>query len=204
MRIMFTKLQSVFDVSRETQERFNIYFDLLKKWNRNTSLVQVKTLDDFWERHIKDSLQLARYVQKKETRIIDLGTGAGFPGMVLAISGYTNVTLCDSNTRKCVFLEEVSRETKTPVKILNSRVEAVEQEDYRYIISRACTALPTLLSFKEIVSRETTSVGLFHKGRSYESEIQMALEFWEFKWQVFPSLIEKDSVILKVWDSKKR
>jgi 16S rRNA (guanine527-N7)-methyltransferase len=195
---------SVFDVSRETQEKFNIYFDLLKKWNRNTSLVQIKTLDDFWERHIKDSLQLTHYIQKKETRIIDLGTGAGFPGMVLAIFGYTNVTLCDSNTRKCIFLEEVSRETKTPVIVVNSRVEGIGQGDYQYVISRACTALPTLLSFKENVSRETTSVGLFHKGRSYESEIQMALEFWEFKWQIFPSLIEEDSVILKVWDSKKR
>lgn len=188
-------------VSRETMEKFLIYYDLLVQWNRRTSLVQQETLGDFWGRHILDSLQLQNYVQDKKTSVIDIGSGAGFPGMVLAMAGYENITLCESNVRKTVFLDEVSRVSKTPVRVFNERIENLQHHSFDIVVSRACASLEKLLDLsRHIVSRETFQFCLFLKGKKLNDEIQDAQRLWSFSYEIYTSQSSEEGRIIKIWD----
>lgn len=195
-----TKSFSTPNVSRETCLNFEKYFELIQIWNRETSLIQIRTLNDFWERHILDSLQLKELIPNLDAKVIDLGTGAGFPGMVLAMVGFKNVTLVESNKRKTIFLAEVSRLTNTSVHILNDRIESVQPGPYEYIVSRACTDLKTLLGFMMNVSRETKPIGLFLKGRNWKEELEMALLAWSLSWSFIPSKTSTESGIIRITD----
>lgn len=184
-------------VSRETVEKYQLYFIELEKWNRALSLVQKSTLSDFWTRHILDSLQILKYIDK-DSSIIDIGAGAGFPGIVLSIAGVPNITLCESNRKKCIFLEEIKRITHTNVSIHNGRVEDIKEKNFDLVISRACSSVSQLLQYGSFVSRETNSRLLLHKGISYLDEIQEAQKKWTFEWIKIPSITSKDGVILDI------
>ena len=190
-------------VSRETLQKYELYHNLILEWNRKTNLVQIDTLNDFWSRHLLDSLQLIFYL-KKTHKILDVGSGAGFPGLVLAMENFGDITLCESNIKKTVFLEEVARKTNVSVKIICERVENIN-ESYDVIISRACAKIEKLLSLTfKIVSRETFKFCLFLKGKSYEDEIKQAQEKWNFDYEIFESCTSSESGIVKLWNIKKR
>ncbi|MBY0462192.1 MAG: 16S rRNA (guanine(527)-N(7))-methyltransferase RsmG [Alphaproteobacteria bacterium] len=184
------------NVSRETVEKYEIYFDLLKLWNKTISLVQEKTLDDFFLRHVIDSLQIVDLIDNSNSSIVDIGTGAGFPGMALAIYGYKNIALVESNRKKTIFLNEARLKTKTSVKILNERAEELNDK-YDFILSRACSSLSNLLSLMSNVSRET-SVGIFHKGVTFLMEIEEAKLNWTFDYELKDSITDKNSKIIIV------
>lgn len=191
-------------VSRETVEKYELYFRLLKEWNRNTSLVQLNTLEDFYSRHVLDSLQLLPHLGNYKNAL-DMGTGAGFPGMVLAIAGAKNITLCDSTTRKTVFLNEVKRQLDVDVTINNRRIESLPTQAYDLILSRAYTDLSLLLEQTLYVSRETQNppIGLFLKGQKIDAEIEAAKIKYDFNYDKFGSITNKDGVILKVYNIRK-
>jgi 16S rRNA (guanine527-N7)-methyltransferase len=189
-------------VSRETFHKYEIYFSELVSWNKALSLVQRSTLEHFWIRHILDSLQLIPHI-KKEDHIIDIGAGAGFPGMVLSIAGIENITLCESNRKKCLFLDEIKRRTNAKAEILNMRVEEITSKQYNLVLSRACSSLSDLLHYGSFVSRETKLEILAHKGRTYLNEIEEAKKKWDFKWLKIDSITSNDSVILKIMDINK-
>jgi 16S rRNA (guanine527-N7)-methyltransferase len=184
-------------VSRETIKKYEIYYSMLRNWNRRTSLVQEDTIGQFWERHVLDSLQLLDHVSLTDVSI-DMGAGAGFPGMVLAMAGVREITLCESNARKCVFLEEVARETQTKVSILCERVENVNNQ-YDVVVSRAMASLDKLIwcSYK-IVSRETFCKMLLLKGENVMSEVEEAQKKWVFEYEIFPSVTSNDGKIVKI------
>lgn len=184
-------------VSRETIIKYEIYLQKLNEWNKALSLVQKETLENYWTRHVLDSLQLIPFIKDDEL-IIDMGTGAGFPGMVLAIAGIKNITLCESNIKKCIFLNEIKRLTSTDVIILNSRVEVIKDKKFDIIISRACSSLLQLLDFGTIVSRETKGRFLLHKGLKYLEEIDEAQKKWSFNWLKIDSITSTDGVILDI------
>ena len=191
------------DVSRETIQKFEIYFELLKEWNKAVPLVQEKTLDDFVQRHVIDSLQIIPLLRNRmESSIIDLGTGAGFPGLVLALYGFENITLVDSNRKKTLFLSEVARKTSTQVTIKNERAEKLTLK-YDFVLSRACTSLSNLLSLMKNVSRETTT-GIFHKGEKSVQEIKEAKDLWDFEYELIPSIIDQRGKIIIVRNVSKK
>lgn len=181
-------------VSRETYLKFNLYQDEIRKWNKAFSLVQNKTLEEFAFRHLIDSLQIIQYIPDINSKIIDIGTGAGFPGMVLAMHGYHHITLVESNSKKALFLSELSRKTNTDVKIFNVRADTIS-EKFDFVVSRACSSLVNLLSLMKIVSRETTQ-GIFHKGETHMAEIEEAKEKWKFQYDLHPSVTESKSKII--------
>ena len=190
-------------VSRETIQRLELYDSLLKKWNAAYNLVETGTLDDSIHRHFLDSMQLYKLVDCAKS-LIDLGSGAGFPGMVLAILGVSNTTLVESNRKKCLFMQEVSRQTSTSVQILNQRVEQIT-EKYDQVTSRAFASLSQLLEIFKNVSRETNSSGYFLKGERWEEEIELCEdEGWIFSYQATPSLTQERAAIIKVWDVNKK
>ncbi len=203
MEQMHLNLIETLNVSRETISLFDTYFKELEKWNQKMSLIQEKTQSDFYERHIIDSLQLCQHVQNKNLSIADIGTGAGFPGMILAMMGYQNVTLFESNVKKVIFLSEISRITKTKVLIKNERIETVKNK-YDIFVSRACCSLSLLLRYMIDVSRETNPIGIFHKGQNFTSEEVTARENWLFDIEKYQSITSSDSVIVKITNVRER
>ncbi len=188
------------NVSRETFLRLETYHQLLQVWQRNINLVAASTLPHAWERHFEDSLQLLSYLPLEETSLVDLGSGAGFPGLVLAIARpeTLKVTLVESDFKKCLFLETVSRETKTKVTLLRKRIESCQGDIKADVVTaRGLSPLPLLLEYASSFMKEN-STALFLKGKEAQQEIQEALKKWEFDLEIFPSLTDSRSSILKI------
>lgn len=134
--------------------------------------------------------------------LLDVGSGAGFPGLVLAMCGFKNVTLCESNHKKCLFLEEVARQTKVHVKISCSRVEKLTDK-FDIMISRACTDLNNIFFMMHSKPNEPrVSMGIFHKGKSWKDEIYDASKNWSFELLPYKSFTSQESVILVIKNLK--
>ena len=186
-------------VSRETVEKLEHYHALLLKWQKTINLVSPNTLDEAWDRHFQDSLQILPFCSKGAKSLIDLGSGAGFPGLVLAVARPDfcpdlSVTLVESDERKCAFLRTVSRETDTPVTLLNERIEALSLEKTPDLISaRALAPLPRLLGWMHDLSVPT---GIFPKGEKADQEIREAQKSWSFTLEKHQSITDPAAKIL--------
>lgn len=187
-------------VSRETVERLRHYESLLKKWQRAINLVGPATLDAAWERHFVDSAQIAALVPPDAKTLYDLGSGAGFPGLVLAmLRPELEITLIESDHKKAAFLSTVSHETNTPVKILTTRIEqATESLPPPDVISaRALASLFDLLKYiRPWALARPGLICLFPKGAQVEGEIEAAQGVADFKLTKTPSQTDKTAQIL--------
>lgn len=193
----YSLLNEKLGVSRETFSRLNTYYDLLVKWQERVNLISPDTIHDIWRRHFLDSLQILPYLPETHFPIIDIGSGAGFPGMAVAIASQKTVHLIESDMKKSIFLREVARLTESPAIVHNCRAESQPIEEAGIILSRACSSLSDLLDIVEnFVSRET--ICLFHKGKNYAMEIEEAKKKWRFDCQVFPSRTEPQSAIVQL------
>lgn len=185
------------NVSRETKEKLELYVSLLQQWNTKINLVSKQTVDQVWDRHILDSLQLASFIEPSVGSIADFGTGGGFPGLVLAIVTGIPITLIESDIRKTVFLREVARQTQSNVNILCKRIEQVDIPPVDLITARALASLEILLSFSEYRVKRN-GYCLFLKGRQVDDEIAEAQQNWEFDYLKIPSKTSSDGVIVKI------
>lgn len=173
-------------VSPEAQERLELYHALLLKWQARINLISPATVPDAWERHFADSVQVAGLIPAGGKTLYDLGSGGGFPGLVIAlVRSDLEVHLVESDTKKCAFLQTVSRETKCPVVIHNARVEAVAaQADAPVpdvVTARALASLDVLLGYCRpwIEARDGLTL-VFPKGEAAQSEISVSREKWSF------------------------
>ncbi len=199
----FELLNRHVNVSRETYEKLSVFHNLLIKWQQKINLISNDTISDIWNRHILDSLQLQILIPDTESLIVDMGAGAGFPGLVLAISGYKNVTLIESDAKKITFLREAARVTGAAVSLAHSRIEENILPPQNFVLARACSELSALLAYAfPFLSHETTC--LFHKGKNYSKEIEEANEDWQFDHAVIPSLTSDQGVIVKLSNVRKR
>jgi 16S rRNA (guanine527-N7)-methyltransferase len=184
-------------VSRETLSRLEAYAALLIRWSARINLVGRDTLADLWRRHILDSAQLRRWVPNSAGRLIDLGSGAGLPGLVLAILGVPGVELIEADSRKAAFLREAARMAEADVTIRACRVQAVLPHPADVITARACAPLDRLLDLAERFLAPTT-LCLFPKGERFEEELTVARKAWTMKVSVEPSLSDRRGVILRL------
>jgi 16S rRNA (guanine527-N7)-methyltransferase len=199
----FELLNEHFSVSRETFSRLKIYHDVLLKWQTKINLVSNDSLPDIWVRHFLDSLQLATFIPDKGQPILDFGSGSGFPGMVLAISGIKNITLIESDRKKISFLQEVARLTSTEVKIICDRAENLVIKNCGVITARAVSELSNLFqTIFQNVSHET--ICLFPKGKNYAKEIEGAKKEWLFNCDILPSVTDANAVLLRVSNLERR
>lgn len=180
---------SEFNVSRETQERIETYVQDLIEYNKKHNLIGSKEVEKIWDRHILDSLQLLTVLPEGK-KIVDVGTGAGLPGMVLFLCGY-DVTLVESNAKKVNFLKSVSRET---AKIIHDRCENVK-EKFDVITARAVTNLKDLISLTLPISKKN-SLFIFPKGRNWKKELLEAEKKYKFDTEIKNSLTSFESRIL--------
>jgi len=167
------------DVSRETREKLEIYHALLLKWQKAINLISPKTIDEAWIRHFVDSAQIAKYVSRESKTIADLGSGAGFPGLVLAmLRPDLNIHLVESDERKCQFLRTVSRETSVDVTVHNVRIEdATNGISPDIVTARALADLTLLLEYVQPWVEANPALScLFLKGARAEAELSEARE----------------------------
>lgn len=192
------------DVSRETSERLAIYLKLLRRWNKKINLVAPATLKDAASRHFDDSLQLIEHAPEGAKKWIDLGSGGGFPGLVIAIDAADRrpdlfVTLVESDQRKSVFLRTVLRETGVKAQVLSERIESIPAAPHDVISARALAPLAPLLRLSErFLSANTTC--LFLKGRKHQEELAEAAQHWHFTHEAVASQTDPESALLIVKD----
>ena len=197
------------DVSRETRERLEIYESLLRQRQQRTNLVSAASLPALWTRHFFDSAQLAPLLaDDPEGHTVDVGSGAGFPGMVLAIlDGSRRVSLVEANGKRCVFLREVAAATGTRVSVIEGRLEAPDVRaalpPAGTIVARACAPLVDLLGLVFPVL-ESHTYCIFPKGRRYRSELDEARRRWEFGADIVPSETAAEARILRISDVERR
>jgi 16S rRNA (guanine527-N7)-methyltransferase len=193
---------SGFNVSRETLARLQVLADELGRWQAIKNLVGPATLQEVWSRHIADSLQLLSLAPNAKLWL-DLGSGAGFPGLVLAIAGAERglaVHLVESNDRKCAFLRHVARLTGAQATVHARRLEQVVpgfagRADV--VSARALAALDQLIAWTEPLLTNGT-VGLFPKGRDVASELTQARKSWTFEADILPSRTDSEARILRI------
>lgn len=185
------------NVSRETFDRLEIYVSLLREWNGKINLVSPRDMDQIWQRHIVDSLQLVTCLNTSVKSIVDLGSGGGFPGIVLALATDVSVTLIESDLRKTVFLKEVLRQTQNQANVICQRIEKVQDIQADVITARALAPLDKLLSFAK-PKLKTGGYCLFLKGRQADLEIDNARKDWKMDIEKIPSQTSEDGVILKI------
>lgn len=184
-------------VSRETLTRLEAYAALLTQWSARINLVGRDTLADLWRRHILDSAQLWPLVPGAARNLIDLGSGAGFPGLVLGILGVPGVELVEADSRKCAFLREAARITETDVTIRPCRIEAVPPHPADVVTARALAPLARLLDLARPFLAPD-SVCLFLKGERAPEELTLARKRWTMTASLSQSRSDPRGVVLRL------
>ncbi|MGH1464043.1 MAG: 16S rRNA (guanine(527)-N(7))-methyltransferase RsmG [Cognatishimia sp.] len=190
------------DVSRETLERLELLAELLEKWNSRINLVSRSTMSDLWDRHILDSAQLFQLAPNTGDHWLDIGSGGGFPGLVISIlnAGQGNpwrITMIESDIRKCTFLRTVLRETGVQATVITDRIEKVAGQEADVLSARALAELTKLNEFGEI-HLKSSGTALFPKGNQWKKELESAQKSWKFNYEAINSETQKGSVILKI------
>jgi 16S rRNA (guanine527-N7)-methyltransferase len=193
-----------FDVSRETRTRIETYVDLLLSWQRRINLIGPATASAIWQRHIADSLQLLPLLPPNTKTIAELGSGAGIPGLVLAIAAGLDAHLYESNGKKAAFLREAARQTGTRATVHMVRLETLRNAsplpEVQCVVARALAPLPLLLDYAEpFLSRG--AVGLFHKGQDVDAELTEAAKSWKIGYRKHPSRCDPRGVILEIHEA---
>ncbi len=191
-------------VSRETKERLEVYVDNLIRWQKIKNLVGPKTLAEVWTRHIADSAQLAPFISSEAKCLVDLGSGAGFPGLVLACLHAERANfethLIESNGRKAAFLREVARTLKLNVHVHDKRIEEALQAiapQIDVLTARALAPLSDLFKMYGFLPRPPRKA-LFLKGQDIDSELTEAAKYWSINSEIVPSRTNPEGRILVV------
>jgi len=186
-------------IGMDLEQKLKRYDELLHQWQAKINLVSNNTLNQSQERHFADSLQVLDYIPENTQRGIDLGSGAGFPGLVIAIANPDiHMTLVESDQKKCAFLKTVSRETQTKADVLNQRIEDVELDNAPdFITARALASLDKLFAYCEKWITANPDITLiFPKGQNYQSELERIETSWRYDLDIHPSRTDNEAVIL--------
>jgi len=189
--------QEMARVNRDQMDRLASYLILLQKWQGRINLVGPQTMLDPWKRHFLDSAQLVPLLPEGRPKVVDLGSGGGFPGMVLAMLSTADVHLVESDGRKCVFLREVARLTDTDVTVHNGRIESLPPLRANVVTARALAPLGHLMDLAQPMLLRG-NICLFLKGRAVDSELTASKKNWKMRVRRIPSRSDPEGVILKL------
>lgn len=184
-----------FIISRETIKALKLYEQLVLKWNNKINLISASTISDFWNRHVVDSIQLLKYIEDLNYVLVDVGSGAGFPGLVLSICGVKNILLVESDSKKCAFLLQAAKFSNNDVNIINNRVENLDIIG-NILVSRAWINLEEV--FYKTQQLKINNKYLLLKGKDYQKEIQKAQQNWRFECIVHDSITSTEGKILEI------
>ncbi len=190
------------NVSRESLGKIEAYVELLLTWQARINLIGPSTIETVWQRHILDGLQLLPLMHAKTEGVADLGSGAGIPGLILALGGKLRVDLYESNGKKVAFMREAIRLTGATARVHQIRLETLEthlpEKMPDYVTARALAPLAKLLSWAEPLLKRG-AIGLFHKGQDVDSEVNEATKLWKIGAIIrHASMTDSDGTILEV------
>lgn len=186
------------NVSRGIQDKLQKYVDLLLKWNKKINLISKNTEVDVWNRHIEDSMQLSEYLPK-EGVVVDVGSGAGLPGVVLAVLGY-DITLVECDSRKVCFLREIVRSLGLDVSIVEERVENISAET-GVVVCRGFASVEKILEVTQGIECDRF---LLLKGKNLDTELLDAKKEWIFDCKKYRSITSVESCVLEITNAKKK
>lgn len=190
-----------YNVSRESRQKIQTYVKLLLTWQQRINLIGPATVATVWDRHICDSLQLLPLMPKDIRAIAELGSGAGIPGLVLAMASGLQAHLYESNGKKAAFLREAARQTGTEATVHNVRLETLSAEPdlpkVQCVVARALAPLPLLLDYAEPFL-SSGALGLFHKGQDVDAELTEATKYWRIGLTTHASQCDSRGVILEI------
>ena len=191
-----------FDVSRETISCLSIYESLLKKWNNKKNLVSKKSLSDVWGRHFLDSAQLANHCQAENRLWLDIGSGAGFPAVVIAAilrdrGINTDIVLVEKNKTKAIFLGELRRKMGLSFEIVCENIKNIDPLKADIISARAFSPLDHLLPLSNYHGKKST-ISLFLKGKNIREELDKTFKKWFFQYDIIKSISSNDGKIIKI------
>ena len=192
--------EAALDVSRETMDRLDSYEVLLTNWNKAINLVARSTIPGLWQRHFLDSAQVFVQLPESTRVLVDMGSGAGLPGLVIAVLAAEaqpnlKVVCIESDQRKAVFLRTVIRELDLNASVITNRIENIDPIGADVVAARALAPLPTLLS---LATRHLRPDGaaIFLKGSGYLQEVGQAESEWVFDIQTIPSKTDSEGAVL--------
>ena len=196
------QIQQEFRVSRETMEHISIFAELLQNWTKKINLISSSSVAEIWRRHILDSAQIFPDLIASDKIHVDLGSGAGFPGLVLSILGKgqdfpIETRLIEADQRKSAFLGKVIGQLGLNARIIPKRIAEVEPISANIVTARALAPLPKLLDHTHR-HLATDGRAVFLKGENAEAEIEEALDLWRFRHQKRPSCTNPKSVVLTI------
>ena len=189
-------------VSRETRERLEDFVELVSRWNKTINLVSPHDVPQIWDRHVADSVQIAQSIDGEMDVWTDLGSGGGFPGLIVAIvtpDRFARLNLVEADRRKATFLRTAVRELSLQATVHAARIEDVSLPPADVISARALASLDRLLGMAHRLAKPTAT-HVFPKGVTWRTEVDEALERWSFHYETIPSALRAGSVILKVRD----
>jgi 16S rRNA (guanine527-N7)-methyltransferase len=188
------------NVSREVNHALLNYQNLLLKWNKVINLISRNSEKDIWERHILDSLQLLKYIDFSDM-IIDIGSGGGFPGIVLSICGVKNTVLIESDKKKSVFLAQASKLSSNKIIIVDERIDEKFNMNCDILTSRGFSSVTNILGVTEGIKIQKKMLLL--KGKNYEKEIIEAQKHWVFDFNLHNSITSGEGKIVEIFNIKK-
>ncbi len=191
------------DENKKNYPKLELYLNLLKEWNEKFNLVAPSTIDNAWERHFIDSLQLEDLLPNKDVLIYDLGAGAGFPSLVLSAQGYKNVFAVEKLAKKCEFLKEVKKQLNLPVNILNTNISALKINNKPIFVARAFASLTKIFEITKPFFRLNPEYVLL-KGENWEREIEEVKQYFNFDFKTKPSITSEKSMILIINNVRKK
>ena len=195
------EIKNNFSISSFQEEKLKNFILELKRFNKHTNIVGKSTLTNPWKSHILDCIQISSFIDDKNSSILDMGTGAGLPGLVLAMVGYKNVNLVDSNGKKINFVRFVCNKLNLKANIFLDRIEVLKKEKYDFLTSRALANLNKLFTYSHKFSNHDT-VLIFLKGKTVNYEIKEASKKWSFNSEIYQSLSDKRGKVLVVKNLK--
>lgn len=191
------RLQSEHGVSRETFDRLAAFVGMVEKWQPRINLIAPASMSEIWVRHVLDSVQLDAF--RPAGPLLDLGSGGGFPGLVLALLRDTPVHLVEADQRKAVFLREAARVTEAPVFVHACRIETLDRAigPFAAVTARALAPLARLLALAK-PHLDRGALGIFAKGRSWGDELTEAQREWHIKVETRPSVTEPEAAVILI------
>lgn len=201
-------------LSDATLALYQIWYALLSRWNKKINLVAPATIHDFWLRHALDSWQVVDLLPAGTKTVLDMGAGAGFPGLAMAIAlkrkpdaQEAQITLVEANGKKCNFLRTVIRELNLPAKVVQARVEDCEppqtEKAYDVITARAFAPLPKLLEYN-LPFWGAHTVALFPKGANWQDEVRAARKLFKFDLTTTNSQTDETAKILTITNLQRK
>lgn len=202
------KIEKKYKISSALIDRLKVYQASLNEWQSKMNLVSNASLEDAWHRHFEDSIQLFDLIPSSAKTLYDFGSGAGFPGMVLAVLAQDllpglEVTLVESTNKKTLYLKHVAQLLSTRVNIINDRIENIKAQPADVITSRALTSLTDLLNYSEKFCHKGT-VCIFPKGKKHQEEIDLAHRKWNFDVEIYASCSSDEGAILTITNLRRK